>query len=248
MLVNRVVAEVPATLIQAALFGSKARGDARADSDVDVLLIFRWLPTDREPQAGQAEAIAQAIAAEYGVPVTVWSVSLVDLVEGQRTPMLIDALEDALPIWCGGRPVRPVPFTPADALYCGGALLARVAEGSQAFAAARAIDNLGAASTRARDDVVRLCTAWLLLQGITRPRRAEAVRIFASMAYRPDTPPADVRDLLDWVISSFASDGRDDGSPVPAPPAGLAAVGHSIDHLRELVRSTADRLRFQLKH
>lgn len=248
LLVRRVVAEVPATLVQAALFGSKARGAARPDSDVDVLLIFRWLPPDREPQARHAEEIARIVAAETGVPVTVWSISLTDLVQGQRTPMLIDALEDAVSIWCGDRPVPSLPFTPADALYCGGALLARVAEGSEEFAAARATAHWNAASKRARDDVVRLCIAWLLMHGITRPRRADAVRAFADLAYGPAGPPSAVEDLLAWVAMSFGDDGRDDQCPVPPPPEGLANVGPTVDHLRDLVHTAADRLRFRLQH
>src|SRR4051794_41966622 len=88
-LVRRVRRGVPAELWRALLFGSRARGEARPDSDVDVLLVFRALPPDREPHAGIAERIADETARDTGVPVTAWSVSLDDLVCGRRTPMLV---------------------------------------------------------------------------------------------------------------------------------------------------------------
>src|SRR5688572_20219863 len=104
-LVTRVRQRVGADLVEASLFGSRARGTARPDSDVDILLIFRELPWDREPYATRAEEIAEEVAGETGVPVTVWSVSLIDLQRGNRTPMLVDAMEDALRVWCSGRPL-----------------------------------------------------------------------------------------------------------------------------------------------
>ncbi len=242
-MVARIRSEVPATLVQASLFGSRARGDARIDSDVDVLLVFRWLPVDREPQATQAENVAASVAAGSGVPVNVWSVSLMDLVLGKRTPMLIDALDDSILIWSGGSPVEPVAFTPADAIRCGDALLARVTEGSQEFAAACARARWAEAARRARDDIVRLCTAWLLLHGMTRPRRAEAVRRFADSAYVAGGLPTDVREVLDWAARSFGPDGRDAAGPVSVPPRGMATLGPTIDHLRALVRVADERLR-----
>ncbi len=54
-LVRRVRERIPAQLERALFFGSKARGEGRPDSDVDVLLVFRRLPPDREPQAEMAE-------------------------------------------------------------------------------------------------------------------------------------------------------------------------------------------------
>src|SRR5213082_204262 len=47
-LVWRVRRGVPAELWRALLFGSRARGEGRPDSDLDVLLVFRALPFDRE--------------------------------------------------------------------------------------------------------------------------------------------------------------------------------------------------------
>jgi predicted nucleotidyltransferase len=229
-LVARVRREVPAELVRALLFGSHARGEARPDSDVDVLLVFRALPPDREPQAGMAERIAERVAAETDVPVQCWSVSLGDLRPGVRTPMLVDALEDGLALWPAGAAPLPVRYTPEDALYCTAALLERVGEGSAEVAGHLRHGELPAAAKRARDDVVRLCTAALLLEGVTRPRRGEAVRAFAANGGAPFDGP-----VLRWAAASYGPGGKDDQAPVPPPPGGLAAVAEVIDALRRRV-------------
>jgi hypothetical protein len=238
-LIARVRSEVPADLVQASLFGSKARGDDRPDSDLDVLLVFRVLPPDREPQASRAEEIADQTAAETGVPVTVWSVSLQDLEPGARTPMLVDALEDSIELWCSCRPLSPVPFTPADAVRCAGALLDRVAEGEMELDEHFDAGAHSAAAQRVRDDLVRMCTAIELLRGRTRLRRADVVR--SVLRSENGTLPMFVRLALGWAAASFGPDGRDGESLVPPPPdpdAALLAVGH----LRRLVRARRDRL------
>lgn len=238
-LVRRVRARVPAELARAFLFGSKARGEGRPDSDVDVLLVFRVLPPDREPQASRAEYIADQTAAETGVPVTVWSVSLQDLEPGARTPMLVDALEDSIELWCSNRPLPSVPFTPADAVRCVGALLDRVAEGEVELDEHFDAGAHSAAALRVRDDLVRMCTAIELLRGRTRPRRADVVR--SVLRSENGSLPGFVRNALGWAAASFGPDGRDGESPVPPPPdpdAALLAVGH----LRRLVRARRDRL------
>lgn len=232
MLIRRVRRYVPAELLYALLFGSKARGSARPDSDVDLLLIFRALPPDREPQATIAEELADEVAARAGVPVSAWSVALVDLERGMRTPMLVDALADGVPLWPADRPPPRVPFTPEDALRCTGALLQRVAEGSAEVVRHRLAGDAAAARRRARDDVVRLCTAALLLHGETRPRRADAVRRFVAAYARTGVVPDRLLPLLEWAAASFGPDGRDEERPVPPPPGGLAAVAALIDHLR----------------
>jgi predicted nucleotidyltransferase len=194
--VRRVRAEVDAELWRVFLFGSRARREARPDSDVDLLLVFRRLPPDREPQAAEAEEIADEVAERSGVPVTVWSVSLPDLERGRRTPMLVDALDDGIPLWPeGGAPLH-LPFTADDAAWCSACLLDRVAEGgAEAPALLRAGDVEGAAR-RVRDDVVRLCTALLLAHGETRPRRGDAVRRVQS------------RDpVLGWAAGAFGPRG-----------------------------------------
>jgi hypothetical protein len=226
---------VPAELVYALLFGSRARGTARRDSDIDLLLIFRSLPEDREPQATIAEKIAEEVAAEEGVPVEPWSVALLDLKRGLRTPMLVDALEDGVPIWPAHRsPPRP-PFTPWDALRCTGALLQRVDEGSEEVAGKLDDADFGGAYRRTRDDIVRLCTAVLLLHGETRPRRARAVeRLFERDAASGRLAGA-MGPLHRWVIESFGPDGRDEDRAVPPPPGGLPVAAELIDRLRSRV-------------
>lgn len=229
LVVDRVRRSVPAELAHALLFGSRARGDARPDSDVDILLVFRALPSDREPQATIAEELAAAVARETAVPVTVWSVSLPDLRRGGRTPMLVDALTDAIPIWPTAPPPR-VAFTRADARFCAGTLLRRVEEGGEAVAAERDSEP-AAAARRLRDDVVRLCTANLLLDGCTRPRFADAVRAFgATPAARwlgPGWPP-----LAAWAAGSYGETGKAEAAPVDVPPGGLGRACALLERLR----------------
>lgn len=239
-LIRRVRHGVRAELVQAALFGSKARGQGRPDSDVDVLLVWRRLPPDREPHAGDAEAIAARVAAETGVPLGVWSVSLADLERGWRTPMLVDALADAVPLWPPSLSVPRVPFTPEDAVYCAGQLLDRVAEGGDAVARQlRAGDPRWA--RRLRDDLMRLCTAVLVLAGDTRPRRGDAVR--AVLTHHPLLPlDPHERTALAWAARSYPAGHveLDDESPVSPPPVPLAPLLALMERLRALVRQRRD--------
>jgi hypothetical protein len=217
--VRRVRDDVAARLELAALFGSRARGDARPGSDVDLLLVFDRLPPDREPHASQAEAIADEVARETGLPLSVWSVSREDLRRGRRTPMLVDALEDAVPLWPRRARVPRVPFTPLDAAYCVRCLLDRVEEGSVEVARARRDGHERLAYNRAREDVVRLCTGALLLEGVTRPRREEAVR-----ALRRRWPHLSRHPVIAWAARG-GPDGRVGGPP-------WAAVAALVDGLR----------------
>lgn len=238
----RILEEVPADLVEAALFGSKARGEARPDSDVDVLLVFRALPPDREPHAGMAEAIADQVAEQTGIPVTVWSVSLPDLEPGERTPMLVDALEDGIPIWCWPEPLEPVSFTREDALRCCAALLERVREGSEEFAQRAINGDPESAARRGRDDVVRLGTALLLLRGITRPRRGEVIDELFATEFAGMSPPSHVRLILDWVRLSFGPSGREADLEMQPPPTGLLALTWTVDYLRARVHRAAAAL------
>jgi predicted nucleotidyltransferase len=235
LLVEGVLEGIRVELIQASLFGSTARGEARGDSDLDILLVFRWLPPDREPFATQAEKLAEEVAARTGVPVTVWSVALFDLEEGNRTPMLVDALEDSVPVWCRSHPLRPVAFTPADRVRCAEALLDRVCEGSEEFGAAWARGDFDTASRRARDDLVRLSSALLLLRGLTRPRRSDAIRTVSVSEFGRHGPPLFERPVFEWACESFGPEGRDEDRWVHPPPGGFAAVAATIDDLRERV-------------
>jgi predicted nucleotidyltransferase len=240
--IARVRTEVGAELVQASLFGSRARQEARPDSDVDLLLVFRRLPPDREPYASRAERIAAREAARHGVPVTVWSVSLIDLALGNRTPMLVDALADSIHLWGSAAPLEAVPFTPRDALGCLGALLHRLDEGSAELQRRLRTPDRAAASRQLRDDLVRLCTASLLLSGITRPRRAEAVRRFAADVQA--APP--IGALLSWAERSYGPSGTEEDSPVGLPPGGFRSAATMVESLRRDVARRAGRLRAAL--
>ena len=244
--IARVRRFVDADLVQASLFGSKARGSARPDSDVDILLVFRRLAWDREPHATHAEVIADAVARHSGVPITTWSVSLPDLDRGARTPMLVDALEDSIPLWCAGPPIPPLPLTPEDALRCVRSLLDRIAEGSVEADEHLRRGDVPAAALRLRDDLVRACTAVLLTLGVTRPRRAEVVAAYRAIARAGRVPPA-LDGILDWIGDSFGGDGRDAERPVGPPPGGLVHAARAVDALRREIVARALRLEAALQ-
>ncbi|HEX6039860.1 nucleotidyltransferase domain-containing protein [Longimicrobium sp.] len=235
-LVHAVRHRVGAKLECALLFGSKARGTARPDSDVDVLFVFKRLPPDREPQATHAERIAEHVAARTGVPVGVWCVSREDTDPGRRTPMLVDALEDAVPLWPAACDVPRAAFTPADAAFCAARLLDRVEEGSAEVARALAEGDDQAWAKRARDDLVRLCTAVLLLAGETRPRRGDAVRRFLERNPR-FAEDREARAVLAWAARSYPPGHLelDDDTPVPPPPVRADAALDTAQRLRSLV-------------
>ena len=243
--VTRVRRHVRADLVQASLFGSKARGTARPDSDVDILLIFERLAWDREPHATHAEVIAEAVARDAGIPITTWSVSLPDLERGSRTPMLVDALEDSLPLWSAGAPIPPLPFTPEDALRCVDALLRRLREGSDELEEHLAHGDLPAAALRLRDDLVRACTAVLLTMGITRPRRGEVIARYQELSAAAPAPRW-VDDALGWARFSFGDDGRDAESPVSPPPGGIRLCARAVEGIRREVLRRALRLEARL--
>jgi predicted nucleotidyltransferase len=234
-LVYAVRRRVGAKLECALLFGSKARRQARPDSDVDVLLVFKRLPPDREPQASHAERIADAVAARTGVPVGVWCVAREDLRPGRRTPMLVDALDDAVPLWPADASPPRAEFAPQDALFCAARLLDRVAEGS-AEVSERLAAGDPAWARRARDDLVRLCTAVLLLAGETRPRRGDAVRRFLERSPRFD-PGGEGCAVLAWAARSYPPGHveMEDDSPVSPPPVPADAVLDTAERLRGLV-------------
>ncbi len=143
--------------------------------------------------------------------------------------MLVDALADAIPAWRNGQPLPEIAFTPADASFCADSLLRRISEGSDWYAHYRSAGDTEAAARRVRDDLVRICTANLLMIGLTRPRRADAIRAFRDL-YRP---PAALKPVLDWAEHSFGPAGTDEDSPVDPPAEGLNAAAAAIDRLRD---------------
>lgn len=230
---RRVRAYVPARLHQAVIFGSTARGEAGPDSDVDVLLIFRRLPPNREPHATFAEVLAAQLARESAIPVEPWSVSLPDLQRGVRTPMLVDALADGVSLWPAFAPVPRIPFTPDDARFCARALLDRIGAGGVEFQALVRAGREQAAAARLRDDLVRGCVAAMLLRGETRPRRAAAVRRFAACF----DPPGAWRPVLEWAANSFGATGNRVDLPVRIAPGGWEAAAAIVDRIAAGVRA-----------
>jgi hypothetical protein len=149
--------------------------------------------------------------------------------------MLVDALDDAVALWPAGTPLPAVPFTPDDARFCAARLLDRVDEGSQEVARSLQ-DGSDAWVRRVRDDLVRLCTAALLLAGDTRPRRGDAVRRFLERTPRLPLSRAE-RAALAWAARSYPAGHveLDDATPVPPPPADPDTLLDLVDRVRALV-------------
>jgi len=89
-------------LVSVALYGSWARGDARTDSDVDLLIVLRDPPQgrfarDREvfPVLRQAEERLAETAGNDGVPVISAIVKSVDEAS-YHSPLYLDMVEDAV--------------------------------------------------------------------------------------------------------------------------------------------------------
>jgi predicted nucleotidyltransferase len=238
-LLRRVLRLPGARLRHVVLFGSRARGHDGPASDLDLLLVFEELAPDREPHASWAEEAAAGVARRSGVPVEPWSVSLVDLERGRRTPMLVDALHDGIALWPAGEEHQRVPFTPPDALSCAASLIERVAEGSREVRSALRLGDEPGAALRARDDLVRLAIAWALLHGETRPRRGAAARRALALGLGRDPHLAD---HLRWAAGSYGSGGKDETALPAPPPGGLEALCGAVDRLRKAVERRAGEL------
>lgn len=194
-------------LLRAVLFGSKARGDDDADSDIDVLLLFDSDVESRRELGRLAAANAAELARRTGVLLEPWAVPLADLTRGARTPMLVDAFADGLTLWpLHARSLR-LPFTLADARFCASRLLEWVEEGGTLVEAALADGRLAFAAERARDDIVRLAAAALLLEGDTRHRRTGTLRRFERRFVAPRRVPAANAVALAWAAAAFPRDG-----------------------------------------
>lgn len=238
-------------LLWAALFGSKARGDFDVASDVDVLLVCAIEPWQRDEAADVVERRARAIGARIGVRLEPWTVCADDLRQGNRTPMLVDAVEDAVTVWPPAAPPARAPFTPADALFCAGRLLEWVESGGDFVRHALEAGRWDEAAVRARDDIVRLATAALLLTGDTRHRRRSTLRKFERKLVGSGWISARVRPALDWAAAAYPSDGTR-GSPAgvalaPSPGAAESApLGYEMAGLMEaetfvpILRAMAD--------
>ncbi len=229
-LIRRIRARRWPPLVRAALFGSKARGDSDGDSDVDLLLVCEVAPGARAWAGELVGRMAEEVAARTGVPVEPWMVAAADLRAGRRTPMLVDALADALPIWPPGAPPLRLPFTPADAVFCASRLLEWVDAGGAVVRRALAEGRWADAAARARDDIARLATAALLLTGDTRHRRAGSLRRFEEAFVRTGRVPSGARRALAWAAAAYpVDDGRGQADPPPSPRAvRTAPLGYEL--------------------
>lgn len=229
-LLEPAVAPSKPALLAAILFGSKARGDFDLDSDVDLLLIC-GAGEDRAEAFGRRLALhAAELEDDTGIAIEPWAISVDCLARGRRTPMLIDALEDGVPLWPRDQPPLRLPFTPADACFCAECLLQWAAEGGAIVRAALRDDRLADAAGRARDDITRLATAGLLLAGSTRHRRAGSLDRFERRFVRTGRISRAVLPALRWARSAFPVDGGRgrDRAPVPPGAAVRARVGYRL--------------------
>jgi hypothetical protein len=205
---------------QALLFGSRARGDGDADSDVDVLLVCDVPEEARHAAATEMDRRAAAIRRWTGVAIEPWTVPLADLAPGGRTPMLVDAIQDAVPLWPADAPKPCIAFTAADARFCAGRLLEWVAEGGGLVAAALRAGRWDAAAARTRDDITRMATAALLLTGDTRHRRRSSLRRFEARFLRTGIASPDAAPAIAWAAAAYPADG---GRGAERPPATTTA-------------------------
>jgi len=218
-LVRRALAARRPPVRAAYLFGSKARGDARPGSDVDVLFLCDVAPAEPDAAGRALARLAARVAERTGVPLEPWAVPLADLDPGARTPMLVDALADAVPLWPPDAHPPRLPFTPADAAFCAGRLLEWADAGGAATRRALRADRPADAARRARDDITRLAAAALLLTGETRHRRTSTLRLFEERFVRTGIVSPRARAALEWARRAYPpGPWRGAGHP-PATPA-----------------------------
>lgn len=202
-LLARTVAEPRLAVVRVSVFGSRARRAHGPDSDLDLLFLCRLPGRRRAAAARRIEDEAAAVAGETGVPIETWTVPTGELRRGRRTPMLVDACRDAVPLWPPGAPPLRIRFTPADALFCAERLLRWVESGGPCVREALADGRLADAARRSRDDIARMATAALLLTGETRHRRAGSLRRFEIAFVGPRLVPATVLPALAWAANAY---------------------------------------------
>lgn len=229
-LVREVVRRGDPPIRRVLLFGSKARGDFDDESDVDALFLCDVHPDERRRAALVLHELAARVARETGVEIEPWAVPAADLQRGRRTPMLVDALDDSVPLWPPGSPPLRLPFTPEDAAFCADCLLQWVEDGGPIVRDALEAGEWAHAATRARDDITRLATALLLLDGDTRHRRRSSLRRFEERFVRPRIVSPRVLPALAWAAAAYPPDGGrgDLHPPVTATAAFSAPLGYRL--------------------
>jgi hypothetical protein len=217
---DRTLAAGEPPIMRALLFGSKARGDFDASSDIDLLLICDLPPDDREEASRILARDARIVSLETGLNLETWAVAAADLDEGWRTPMLIDALDDGLTLWPRGSAPLRLPFTPADARFCARCLLDWVEAGGPIVHHALRQERWAEAAQRTRDDITRLAAAALLLTGETRHRRTSSLVRFAERFVHTRHFPRSLLPALHWAAAAFPpGGGRGAGRPPPTAQA-----------------------------
>jgi len=223
-LLSRTLAAGEPPIVRAILFGSKARGDFDADSDIDILLICDVPPEDRDDVSRILARDARIVSKETGLRIETWTITTADLEVGSRTPMLIDAIEDGYTLWPTSAPPLRLAFTPSDARFCASCLLDWVEAGGPIVRRALARGRYDEAAQRARDDITRLAAAALLLEGETRHRRVGTLELFAEKFIETGRYPRSLLPALDWAARAYPpGGGRGTGRPPPTPAATTTA-------------------------
>ena len=208
-------------LFAAVLFGSKARGDADARSDIDVLIVCDVPAGSRARAARAVNAAARQVSRARGVRLHPWTVTRGELRRGRRTPMLVDALADGIPLWPPDlRDVR-LPFTRDDAVFCVVCLLDWWREGGRLVRRAIAEGDCELAAARTRDDITRLATAALLLLGETRHRRCDSLLRFRTSFIATGIISPEADKALRWAELAYPR--GDWRGPARPPPSRFAA-------------------------
>lgn len=241
-LVRRVLESGEPPLLRAILFGSKARGDFGRDSDVDVLALCAVDAAHRDEAAAALAVHADAVARATGVTLEPWAVPGSDLAPGRRTPMLVDALEDGVTLWPRGAPPIRIAFTPADAVFCASCLLDWVDAGGAIVRRRLAQGRWADAAARARDDITRMATAALLLDGETRHRRAGSLRRFEARWVRTGRVSARVAPALAWAEAAYPHDGAHRGAPIPVTARAAASAPLGFDLAVEMEKEVVPRI------
>ncbi len=253
-LLARVLARPELGTDQVSLFGSRARRAHDRASDLDLLFLCRVPPRHRDEAARAIEAEAAAVAGRTHVPIETWTVTTRELRRGRRTPMLVDACRDAIPLWPPGAPPLRLRFTPADAVFCADRLLRWVEEGGGAVQTALEQGRAQDAARRSRDDIARMATAALLLTGDTRHRGAGSLARFEVVFVAPRLVSAAVLPALAWAASAYPDENRR-GPRAPASEEAVrtASRGYALAGIMEthtvpmLLQRTADLRRHDVR-
>jgi uncharacterized protein len=90
-------ASLGSRLVSVVLFGSVARGTARADSDLDVLIVAEGFPRSLRERRQPLLAAWERVRAERGLGAVEWNLVTKTPYEAQlRTPLYLDITEDGV--------------------------------------------------------------------------------------------------------------------------------------------------------